>query len=109
MSGYKLLQAHLQGVAKLLASLKDQPCLDSVAGAQKQAVLQSLQGVVLTGEQAADLNKLIADGGWPGDMASSLVGEVSKRISAMPAVEASETSKFRGHPWVLYHVAVARI
>ena len=89
MSGYKLLQAHLQGVAKLLASLKDQPCLDSVAGAQKQAVLQSLQGVVLTGEQAADLNKLIADGGWPGDMASSLIGEVSKRISAMPAVEAA--------------------
>jgi len=94
MASFRRVHQHLQGVQKLLASLRGQPCLESVAASQAKSVTEGLRGVSLSSEQAAALNSLIIDGdSWPAKLASELIQLIATSTSACPTTTSAARMK----------------
>ena len=94
MASFRRLQQHLQGVQKLLASLKGQPCLQSVAVSQANSVAQGLKGVSLNTDNAAALNSLILEGGhWPSALAAELIEKIAEATSTIPQATSTDRTQ----------------
>ena len=101
MATAKRLEAHLQALNKLFASLVGQPCLDVVAKQQSQSVLRSLANATLTVEDSSKLTTLLNDGAWPPAMKAMLIEEVAKRTSATcVALGGGSRTKLQNYEWV---------